>query len=341
MPLLDIYSQDLPKISLTLSMWKKAKDFADRQAHYQKAQQVYLNTLAVLSVDQYLQRSGFQTDLANSNGYDLTMQTMLDNAELNLPEYGLIDCRPIAPSDQFLRIPDEVQASTIMLHLAVPISKDFHSAKLLGFTPAVKTEKILLTDLQPLVNLPSFLETYRSQEESRAEHAELNKSALSRWFTDKVEGGWTDLTDLVIQQFHLNLSTTSEQSLVFRNSVANPATTIEAESRNRLSAGVSKVKLWELYQQGQRHKIAIIVNVVPTIGEETDFSIQLCPTDNNPYLPTGLIIKILDDSDKSILQVETTSNNDKIEFCLSGKQQEIFTVQGICDHQVVTEKFMI
>ena len=72
MPLLDIYSQDLPKISLTLSMWKKAKDFADRQAHYQKAQQVYLNTLAVLSVDQYLQRSGFQTDLANSNGYDLT-----------------------------------------------------------------------------------------------------------------------------------------------------------------------------------------------------------------------------------------------------------------------------
>lgn len=338
MTLLDTYSQDLPKISLTLSMWKKAKDFADRQTNYQKAQQVYLNTLAVLSVNQYLQRAGIATDLDNSNGCNLAMQTMLDNAELNLPQYGVIDCRPIELSEQVLRIPDEI-SSTAIAHLAVAIGQNFRSAQIFGFTPQIKTENIPLQELQPLGDLPRFLESSQSRAASQIKKSQ--PARLGTWFTRTAQEGWSDLTSQVIQQLNLACLESSERSPAFRNSTASAATITDVKTKNNLREGISKVKLWELSQQGQTSKIAIIVNFAPTSGEEVNIAIRLFPTGNNLYLPVGVIIKILDDSDKTILQVETTSNNDKIELYLSGKPQEIFTVQGIYDHHMQTEKFVI
>lgn len=341
MPLLNINSQDLPKISLTLSMWKKAKDFADRQINYQKAEQVYLNTLAVLSVNQYLERAGIKTDLSSSNGYNLTMQTMLDNAELTLPEYGVIDCRPLHHSDQFLSIPEEAQTANYITHLAVAISPDFGSATLLGFTPQVAMAQIPLTELKPIAKFLKFLESYKSAITEPSQVSNSFKEPLTSWFTATSNGGWLNLTNQIIQELNLNLLGTSKRSLVFRNSVANSTMTTSAESKQNLLEGISKIKLWELSQQDQHHKIAIIVNVLPTINDEVDISIQIFPIENHLYLPVGITIQILDEHNKTILQVETTYENDKIEFCLSGEPQEIFTVQVICADQVQTERFVI
>lgn len=317
-------------------MWKKAKDFADRQSNYQKAQQVYLNTLAVLSANQYLQRAGIQTDLENSNGYNLAMQTMLDNAELNLPEYGVINCRPINEADQFLDIPDETSTATI-LNLAVVIRQDFSAAHFLGFTSQVTTEQIPLQELHCVRNLTTFLELHKYRNKPLIHNQNLDTSKLSGWLTASGESGWSDLTTRVIQNLNLNMLASSERSLAFRNS----SSLADTDQSNKLLEGVSKIKLWELNQQNHDHKIAIIVNVLPTTEDEVDIAIQLLPTDHNRYLPVGIIIKILDDHDKNILQVETTCDNDKIEFYLSGKPRELFTIQGIFAHQVQTEKFVI
>ena len=347
MPLSNIYSQNLPKISLTLSMWKKAKDFADRQANYQKAQQVYLNTLAVLSVNQYLQRSGIQTDLKNSNGYNLAMQTMLDNAELYLPEYGVISCRPTVLSDNFLIIPEETKTTAIM-QLAVIISSDFCSAKLVGFIPQTERDRIPLEELTSIVQLPNFLEDYRSraavsytQPEIASYNQQEEKSKLSGWLSGNNQEKWSKLTELVIQKLNLNLLDHSERSLAFRGSIVESVNTAEVMNRNDLFEGASKIKVWKLNQQGQDYTIAIIVNILPISKEEVDISIQFLPTGNHTHLPEGIIIKILNDQQETILQIQTTVNNDKIEFCLSGQPQETFTIQGVCDHQVKTETLII
>ncbi len=335
MTLLNINAQDLPKISLTLSMWKKAKDFADRQVNYQKAKQVYFNTLAVLSANQYLQRTGIQTDLSNSNGYSIAMQTLLDSAELNLPEYGLIDCRPITESDQFLNIPSRTDESPI-LHLAVFICQDFSTAQFLGFTPQVSKERIALDELQSISDLTTFLESHKSSVVSLQPNQNSDKPELSGWLTASSKRGWSELTSQIIQQFNLNLLPNSQPSPAFRNS----ATLTNTDQSNKFLEGGSKIKLWELQQQDIHHRIAIIINVLQTKEDEIDISIQLFPTDNF-YLPEGIIIKILDNDDTNIIQMQTTANNDKIEFLLSGQPGEVFSIQGIYEDQVQTENFVI
>jgi len=85
--------------SLTLPITKTARQiseqFAQQQATPEKAEQVRLNTLAVLLVNDYLQMMEIPTDLQASDSWNAAVRFCSDLADLEIIGMGKLECRPM------------------------------------------------------------------------------------------------------------------------------------------------------------------------------------------------------------------------------------------------------
>lgn len=82
-------------VPLTAKFRRQAEQFKSQQSHPEKGEKVYQNTLAVLAVNFYCQCLGIETDLENSESFDLVMQSLSNTATLSLKEIGDLECLPI------------------------------------------------------------------------------------------------------------------------------------------------------------------------------------------------------------------------------------------------------
>lgn len=329
---------DLSYIPLTLSTRIRAEKFASQQLHSEKAKQVYLNTLAVAAVNNYLQYLGWRTNLENSDSSNGLMQTLFDLADLELPGYGKLECRAVSSQDQVMLIPEEVSSNRIA-YIAVRIEPSQKFVQLLGFIEQVSSSTIPLSCLKSLQELPEYLEQYhQAQEKTFATEYNPPKQPLlklSNWLLGVIEAGWENIDSLL----------TTHPDLVFRGaaSESNAArfSLLQGTTKEALSTGVSRVKLWDLGQRKNDSKIALVISLLLGKHEELEISVKVCPTNENTYLPEGLVIKILDEIENPILQAQTKSNNERIEFFLSGELGETFSIQASLNHKIQMESFMI
>ena len=134
-----------------------AEKCCQQQSHLEKAEQVYLNTLAVYAVDEYLQGLGFGTDLESSDSHNSIMQTFLDVADLVVKNYGKLECKPVLPDADFVYVPEEVWQDRIG-YIAVQLNDSLTEAKLLGFLENVATNELPLRQLQPMADFPGYLQ---------------------------------------------------------------------------------------------------------------------------------------------------------------------------------------
>lgn len=74
-----------------------AESAASEQPTPSKKRQVYLNTLAVCVVNNYMQMMGIPTELKASNSWNPVVRICSDVSDLKLAELGHIECRPISP----------------------------------------------------------------------------------------------------------------------------------------------------------------------------------------------------------------------------------------------------
>lgn len=93
------------KVPLVQTAYKIAEKFSLRQKDPQKAKQVYFNSLAVYAVRFYMKCMGVETDWEKSESWDLVTQTLLDVADLDLPDLGKLECRPVLPENESVYIP--------------------------------------------------------------------------------------------------------------------------------------------------------------------------------------------------------------------------------------------
>ncbi|MGH2415128.1 MAG: DUF1822 family protein, partial [Microcystaceae cyanobacterium] len=167
-----------------------AEQFAKQQINPQKAQQVYLNTLAVYAVRFYLKCMGIETDWETSDSYNPVMQTLMDVADLEIPNLGKLECRPVLPENQSVYIPPEVWSDRIG-YMAVKLDESLREAILLGFTQTASTEELPISQWQSLGDLLEHLHQLRQ--------AELGKRQvnLSQWLENFFEAGWQSLESLL------------------------------------------------------------------------------------------------------------------------------------------------
>ena len=86
---------DFLPMPITQKELQLANQFATQQRHPKRHEQVYLNTLAVLAVRNYLKIIDIETDLTQCDSWNPITRMFLDTADLYIQGLGKIECRPV------------------------------------------------------------------------------------------------------------------------------------------------------------------------------------------------------------------------------------------------------
>ncbi|MCJ8279429.1 MAG: DUF1822 family protein, partial [Rivularia sp. ALOHA_DT_140] len=217
-------------ILLTTEILHTARQFANEQPNplSDKAQQIYLNTLAVCAVNNYLRIIGIPTNLSASDIWNSSIRLTEDVADLWITGRGSLECRPVKKGATTCQIPAAYGLERIA-YIVVEIDEEQKEAILRGFTSNIPvTGDLSLHDLDSLLKLPSYLHEIRPL---------VN---LSQWFRNIFETGWETVETVLDSQF-------TQPALAFRSkSKANE---------------LKRCKLLEL--GSQKEVIALIMTISP------------------------------------------------------------------------------
>lgn len=328
-------------IPLCEKQHRLARQFSRHQSNPKKADQVYLNTLAVFAVDFYLRCVGFETDWQASLSWDPVAQTLLGVADLELVGLGALECHPIvsAPSEtQVVQIPPEAWSERIG-YLVVQFDSSLRRATLLGFSETILTTgELRISSLRPLAELIEYLHKlsqpepmFRSLEELRSHLRQTNqpkpikmRTNLSLWFQNVFESDWRSIEEL---------SKTDEESLAFSPRSANHLNT----------ASIKRAKLINLGLELKDKAVALVVMVFKEVErEKVDIRVQLHPASGEKYLPPNIKMVLLS-AGEIFDNAESRSwgLDNFIQLSLEGLPSECFEIQVTLGEVNVTEKFVI
>jgi hypothetical protein len=297
-----------------------AQQFASNQPNSRKAEQVRLNTLAVLVVNDYLQMMEVPTSLPASDSWNPIMQLCTDVADLEIPSVGRLECRPVQLHEQVCYIPPETWEERIG-YVIVQVDETNSEAKLLGFIRKVSTETLALNQLQPIEALIDRLEQLKTSPVD----ALVN---LSQWLLGQCEAGWQTIEDLWN-------SLEARPAYAFRSSVSTP------DAANQLQAVTRRAKLVDLGIQIANQPVILIVEIAPEVNGQTSVRLQLHSTGNQIYLPTGVELKVLDTTGAVFLEAQARSADNYLQLQFRGELEEQFSVQVSLDSMSITENFVI
>jgi Protein of unknown function (DUF1822) len=164
-------TQSLP-MPITQKAIHLAWQFACEHQHPQKVEQIYLNTLAVLVVADYLKILDIETDLTQCDSWNPVIRLFENVADLYIKGLGKIECRAIrvehkqgengnensaTNSPEICPVPTEAREERIG-YIVVEIDEDEKEARLLGFSPTADSGELVLRDLHPLDDFLLHLE---------------------------------------------------------------------------------------------------------------------------------------------------------------------------------------
>jgi hypothetical protein len=302
--------------SLTSSFKRHAQVFSREQRNADKARQVYLNTLAVQAVHFYCECMEIKTDLESGESWNPVTRSLMDVADLAIAGKGRLECRPALPGEEVCLLPAEVQEDRLG-YVVVAIDEDAHEATLLGFSPVFKSK----LSIHQLASLDDLLDVLVDEVQVAA--AELSVGAfgsavsnivhLGQWFSNLFDEPWQEPT-LVLKASYRSASATQEDEA--------------AVSRRR-------AKLLKLGD----YNVALVLQVMQLPNEDVGIVLRIRPVDSS-VLPQGLDLRLLDDSQKVVLETCTgrADNAKELEFEIG--RGEVFSVRLSLDEIAVTEHFL-
>ncbi len=132
------------KIDLDRVAHATAAKFAAQQRSIAKGRSVYLNTLAVCAMRQYLSTvCQIDCDLALGDSWHVGMQIVANVADLMIPNVGKIECVVVLPTATEVQVPAELIDERIG-YVIVQFSEDLTSVELRGFIDRVTTATIAI-----------------------------------------------------------------------------------------------------------------------------------------------------------------------------------------------------
>lgn len=306
-----------------------AQQFATKQTKLQKRQRVYLNSLSVFAVHSYLKWLQIESELCQSDSWDLGMQTLFDVADLFLPSIGRLECRPILPGETIIYLPPEATENRIG-YIAVQLNEVLNQAQLVGFHKAIDAfiEEIPLVDFQPLETLFECIQAQIVSKELNftTSYMEVN---LSRWQKNLFEKDWLSIPTLL-----------NTEAAYSTSSVRSSGIIRESSKYNSLSS-ISRAKIIELRVRMCSHSIALIVTITSTVDKEMDILVQVRPTGKQIVLPKNLRLIVQDAIVTNSMEVRAREEDNWIQIEFSGQIGERFSVKLFLENTSITEYFLI
>lgn len=284
-----------------------------RQHEPKKAKQVYLNTLAVSAVKFYLRCIGIETNWAASLSWNPVFQSLIDVADIEIPNIGKLECRAVLPEANVVSFPPEVWSDRIG-YVAVQLDSLLVEATLLGFTKMVpQSGELPLSQLRSLDDLLEHLHQIRIQSNSL-------RVNLSQWFEHLFTDSWQSVEALLARQENLAFSLRNASGLG--------------------EASVKRAKLIDLGLQLANQSVALLVALAPDIDPKVVILVQLHPTGGETYLPPDIKLILL--SDGVIQEVQSRHQDHYIQLKrFRANPGECFNIQIAFGNVIVTEPFAI
>lgn len=292
-----------------------AQQFSKQIRAHTKAKQVYLNTLTVYAAKFYLSCMEIETNCSASFSWNPVWQNLMDVADLEIPNLGRLECRPVLPDTQVVRIPPEVWSERVG-YVAVQLDFSLQEATLLGFTQTVSMEELPLTELRSLDELLTHLRAI-------AQSQRTQQTNLSQWFENMFNVGWQSLEALF---------STDVERLSFG-----------LRSNFQLSdRAIKGAKMIDLGLQLGNRFVVLLIAIAPEVDEKVSILVQLHPgSGENCLLPHTKLI-LLSDSGVVLQEVQSRSQDNYIQLKrFRGNYGEYFSIQVATSGVSVTETFQI
>lgn len=125
---------------ITSEAIKVATIYKDKFENTENDRQIYLNIIAVYAVAFYCKCMSIKTDLANSDSFNTIAQCLSDTADLNIDEFGKVECRPFLPGETTCMIPG-LNWSDRLGYFAVEIDEENREATIVGFLANIPVQQ--------------------------------------------------------------------------------------------------------------------------------------------------------------------------------------------------------
>ncbi|EGJ31278.1 MULTISPECIES: DUF1822 family protein [Moorena] len=313
-------------LPITDNARRSAEQFARQQPTSEKAEQVRLNTLAVLVVNDYMQMLGMPTDLKASDSWNPIIRLLANVADLEISDIGRIECRPIKAQDSLCHIPPEVWCDRIG-YVVVQIDEQSSQGTVLGFTPTADTEELPISQLRPVDDL---IDQFHQPISELAQRTRVN---LSQWLDNVVETGWQTLESLE------NLLNPPEPIFAFRSSGLESTEALPLEEN--LDVGIRRAKLIDLGLLLAGSPVALVVELLPESELKQNICLKVYPTGSKTYLPPNLTLTVLDGSGTVFLEAQARQIDNYIQLQFSGLPGEQFSVEVALGDARIIEDFAI
>ncbi|NEQ65477.1 MAG: DUF1822 family protein [Symploca sp. SIO2D2] len=289
---------------ITQEVQRIAQSFAREQPTPSKAQQIYFNTLAVCSVNNYLKILGIPTDLSVGNSWNPVVRLAEDTADLRVTGLGDLECRPVKPGDLTCHIPQEAWFDRIG-YVAVEIDEDCTQATILGFSPTAGISELPLQQLRSLKDFPAYLNQLQPVVK------------LSQWFEEVVEAVWQTLEAILTTE-------PTEPALSFRD-----------------ATGVSVERCKQIELEEYNQSVVMVITLIQVSEPEIDIMVGVYPKPEQIYLPPNLQVMLLDEEENTIMNIQGQRENKNMQLEFSGEPGDCFSIKVVVDEFSVTEDFII
>lgn len=301
-------------VPISTEAHRLAQKFSKQIGDRTKAKQVYLNTLAVSAAQFYLSCMEVKTDWSASFSCNPVWQNMMDVADLEIPNLGKLECRPVLPNIQTVRIPPEVWSERIG-YLAVQLDWALQAATFIGFTQTA-VEELPLTELRPLEELLAHLNRIARSQPTR-------QTNLSQWFENIFAAGWQPIEAL------------------FSTDVERLAFGLRSNFQLRTPV-IKRAKMIDLGLQLGSQSVVLLIAIAPEIDDKVGILVHLHPNDGEKYLLPQTKLTLLSDSGVVLQEVQSRNQDNYIQLRrFRGDREECFSIQVAASGVSVTETFQI
>ena len=303
------------KLSFTVPLSFEAHSIAQELVseiyNQEKRQQVYLNSLTVYAVNNYLRCMGFETDYSEGDSRNPFAVQLMNVADLIVKDIGKLECLPVLAEAEVVEISPEVWEERIG-YVFVELSDSLKSAKILGFTPEA-ADKIYLSKLDSLSDFLVYLTELEVVESVQAETTS-NIINFRKWLDGVVDASWQKLDELLKPQ---------QLGLAFKNEVS-----------------ITRGQKIDLGMHLDKISVALVMKVMSeSESEGVDILTQLYPV-GEMALPEGIKLIIRDETGEA-LEVVSREDDNWIQSEFSAESGEKFNITVAYGDSEVMKEFEV
>ncbi len=206
--------------------------------------QIYLNSLAIYTVNSYLQWLGYDSNL-NGDFANPLLRCRLNLADLMITGIGNLECRYLWENETSLIIPNEVTENRIG-YILVQFSETLNQGKLLGFTADLNdNQTISISELKSLDDLIDYLDRLETANKFLTENDEVAIKVR-----EKLQD--TPLTDIIVKLERIyRLINEDEQAYLIKDMLTNTnlMTARERERETSIDINEDDFEILELAEE--------------------------------------------------------------------------------------------